>query len=75
MREGFLRERAGKLPTNTLIAKLVGKNTPMGWCRAGQGGSSAQAGPFRARSAPRARSGGPGPGSAGAVRAPGVPSL
>lgn len=37
MREGFLRERVGKLATNTLIAKLVGKNTPMGWCRAGAG--------------------------------------
>lgn len=37
MREGFLLERAGKLPTNTLITELVGKNTPMGSCRAGAG--------------------------------------
>lgn len=37
MREVFLRERAGKLPTNTLITKLVGKSTPMGSCGAGAG--------------------------------------
>lgn len=33
----FLRERAGKLPTNTLITKLVGKSTPMGSRGAGAG--------------------------------------
>lgn len=74
-RKGFLRGRAGKLPTNTLIAELVGKNTPLGWCR---GRAAAPRRPGRSALGPRPVRGAaaparPGLGSTG--RAPGVLSL